>query len=148
MPKLVNGTTYNDQTPDAVISVLEHSRNTRERLRLFLGYETGESWNEEWGVTGFVGRSTGLEKIPILLHNSRSSGGGRILDHCIVAIKSKRGWLYQHKGFKVPETEIKEESEGFSLYLNGAIHACNLKLKQAQRLAEFMRGDRLTKGGK
>ena len=146
---LVNGTTYNDETPARVASVLESARCSGERLRLFYGdTKTGKPWNEENDLCGRIGRSMGPIKIPLLIHSSRSFGGPGLLEHCIVAIKSKRGWLYKHPDFALPETEIKASSvEGYesALYLNGEIHA-NLKSHaKAKRLEAFMRGERLAK---
>lgn len=97
----VNGTTYKDETPEDVIRVLERARMARFRIRVDYGdTETGESWGESFDTTGYVGRSMGPVKIPILVHNARSMGGGGILDHCIVRIEyaNKRdgGVLYEH----------------------------------------------------
>ena len=90
--KVVNGTSYDDRTPDEVIKILEKSR--LDKIRIVLDYgdtKTGKSWNEQFDVTGTIGRSTGNIKIPILIHNSRSIGGGAILDHCIIGIKTSKG---------------------------------------------------------
>jgi len=90
--KEVNGTSYHSETNDKVISVLENCR--RNNIRIILDYgdtKTGKSWNEVYDITGRISRSTGTNKIPILLHNSRSRGGCGILDHCIIGIKESRG---------------------------------------------------------
>lgn len=44
-------------------------------------------WNEQFDVTGYVGRSTGPIKVPLLIHNRRSLGGPAILDHCIIGVR-------------------------------------------------------------
>lgn len=103
MYKVANGTYYSSKTPDKVIEVLENARLGHVRLRLDYGHENGQSWGEVNDVTGYVGRSTGSAKIPILVHNTRSMGGGAILDHCIVKItrsNDKNRVLYQHKTYK------------------------------------------------
>jgi hypothetical protein len=98
--KTINDTYYHNDTPQAVINVLEHVRISGDRIRLFLGdAKTGESWIENNDVLGYVGRSTGPLTVPILLYNARSDGGDHILDQCIVAILSKKGWLYKHPTF-------------------------------------------------
>lgn len=112
--KEINGTSYHAQTPDKVCNVLEQARATRTRIKIDLGYtdeapegkQVGQSWGEIHDVTGYVGRSTGRVKIPLLVYNSRSMGGGAILDHCIVQIKESRGGrvLYQHPNY-IPYTE-------------------------------------------
>lgn len=90
--KIRNGTTYHDETPETLINVLETCRN--HRIRVVLDYgdtETGKSWGDIYDVTGYIGRSTGTKKIPILVFNSRSLGGGAILDHCILSVKTSKG---------------------------------------------------------
>lgn len=97
--KIVNGTSYDVRTPKEVIEELEKARQSRTRLVVDYGdVETGRSWKEEFDVTGYVGRSTGTSKIPLLVYNSRSFGGGSILDHCIIKISLSKGKkvLYQH----------------------------------------------------
>lgn len=98
--KEINGTSYDVRTNDKIINVLEKCRRNGTRIILDYGdTETGESWNEVYDITGRLGRSTGNVKIPILLHNSRSIGGGAILDHCIIGIKESKGGkvLYSYR---------------------------------------------------
>jgi hypothetical protein len=101
MAQIVNGTTYTDETPQAVVDILERYRGSRT-ARLAIEYgdrETGQWWS---GVeTGYVSRSTGSVKIPILVHNSRSMGGPGILDSCIVRIYLARGRqvLWEHPNY-------------------------------------------------
>lgn len=102
---VVNGTTYHDETPAEVIRVLENARIGERRIRLCYGdVKTGRDWLEEYDVTGRVGRSTGTTKIPLILANSRSSGGPGILDHCIVRIttSTKGKVLYSHPLYHKP----------------------------------------------
>lgn len=90
--KEVNGTSYHKETADAVVDVLEKARQNRTRIVLDYGdTKTGKSWGEVHDVAGYVGRSTGIYKVPLLVHNSRSLGGGAILDHCITGIKTSAG---------------------------------------------------------
>ena len=90
--KVVNGTSYSVNTSDKVIEVLERCRNNRTRIVVDYGdVETKESWNEVYDVSGYVGRSNGIYKVPLLIHNSRSLGGGCILTDCILSIKESKG---------------------------------------------------------
>ena len=91
--KVVNGTSYDIRTKDKVIEVLETCRLNDTRIVLNYGsIETGESWNDEgFSIIGRVSRSTGISKIPILLHNSKSTRGRVILDDCIIGIKTSLG---------------------------------------------------------
>jgi len=98
--KIVNGTAYNIKTPDEVIRVLENARATNQRIIVTYGNtSTGASWSDR-GV-GYVGRSGGSTKIPIILFNTRSHGGGPLLEHCIVKIITAKGrkHLYVHPTF-------------------------------------------------
>jgi len=98
--KVVNGTSYHLETPKEVIDVLEACMKSRIRIVIDYGnVKTGESWGEVHDVMGYIGRSTGNVKIPILVYNTRSTGGGGILDHCILSIKESKGKkvLYQLK---------------------------------------------------
>jgi len=97
---VVNGTSYRASTDNKIISVLENARNTNTRIELDYGnVETGESWGERYDILGYVGRSTGTSKIPLLVFNSRSMGGGGIMDNCIVRIRESKGKkvLYKHE---------------------------------------------------
>ena len=103
----VNETSFNKETNLKVIQVLENARKNHFRIKLFYGdIETGRDWGAINDIVGYVGRSNGNFKIPILLYNSKSIWGGSILDDCIVKIeyanKKNGGILYQHpKYFKV-----------------------------------------------
>lgn len=140
-------TCFHGETPQAVRDILTRLCGTRRRIRLFLGdAKTGEAWAEEFHTVGHVSNSTGRLKIPLLIHNARSTGGGAILDHCIVAIKEGGAWLYRHPGFTVGEwTEGKPTSEGYTeaAYHNGGLHAQFKKAGAAARYIAFMTGERM-----
>lgn len=111
---VVNGTSYDIRTPEAVIRVLEQTRINRSRIHVSLGdTDTGRDWLEENMVTGYIGRSTGSVKIPLIVHNARSMGGPGLLDHCIVRIRYASGGhvLYQHPSYHygVMETRILQQ---------------------------------------
>ena len=90
--KIVNGTFYHKDTNDEVIRILEICRRNNTRIVLDYGdIDTGKSWGEIHDITGRVSRSTGEIKIPILVHNSRSWGGGAINDKHIISIKTSLG---------------------------------------------------------
>lgn len=48
--------------------------------------ETGVDWDEEYDIKGYIGNSLGPTKIPILLYNKGSFGGGAIMCNNIVRI--------------------------------------------------------------
>jgi hypothetical protein len=112
--KQVNGTSYDERTLPEVITVLEAARQNRTRLHVSFGStETGEDWLEEFDVHGYVGRSMGPIKVPLLVANRRSLGGGALLDHCIVRIRTSAGGrvLYQHKKYHHGSLEICRKAE-------------------------------------
>ena len=97
--KLENGTCYNAETPDEMIEILEKLRENRTRCRFHWGdIKTGIDWEDDFDVKGRISRSTGPIKIPILIYNERSIGGGGMLTHCIVKITTTKGnkLIYQH----------------------------------------------------
>ena len=84
--KIVNGTSYKDETPDGLIEVLEMSQRTGTRLRLEYGDPaTGRLWGDD-PLTCRIGKSTGSVKIPLAIRNKRSMGGETVLDHCVVRV--------------------------------------------------------------
>jgi len=90
--KTVNNTSYHIDTNDKVIEVLERCRMNNTRIVIDYGnVETKESWNEVNDISGYIGRSTGSVKIPLLVYNNRSIGGSGILSHCILSIKESKG---------------------------------------------------------
>lgn len=102
-------TWFHADTPKRVRDVLENARKSGERLRLFFGdTETGRDWLEECDVMGRIGRSGGLMKVPLLLTGDES-GGGAILDHCIVRIQRVTDGkvLYEHERYQAPTLAIR-----------------------------------------
>lgn len=90
--KIVNGTSYHQDTPDALITALEQARKSKTRVIFDFGNtETKESWGESFDICGYIGRSMGPIKIPILVYNSRSLGGGLILTQHVLSVKTSKG---------------------------------------------------------
>ena len=89
--KVCNGTFYYLDTPDRLIEVLEDIREKKTRIRIEYGnVDTGKSWGETHDISGTIGRTMGPLKCPILLYNSRSTGGGIILTDCILEIRTSK----------------------------------------------------------
>lgn len=101
--KVINDTYYNEETTDKMIQILESLRSNKTRVRFhWEDTKTGLDWGDVYDVTGHISRSTGPKKIPILINNARSMGGGGILTHCIVKITTTRKpkkIIYQHPNY-------------------------------------------------
>lgn len=136
------------ETPQEVKDILAryyaYGRRPGGRLRMIYGDAvTGKAWitQEEVrnfgvrsaGAEGYIGRSTGSQKIPLEIVNSRSMGGGAILDNCIVRIEEAKGkfLLYTHPSFHWT-TEQEQQA---------AIDAQNQKEAERQQQPELSERD-------
>jgi hypothetical protein len=100
--QLDNGTCYNQKADDKMIQLLEDIRLNETRCRFHWGdTKTGLDWGDDCDVKGRISRSTGSIKIPLLIPNRQSSGGGAILTDCIVKITTTKGneVLYEHPSY-------------------------------------------------
>ncbi len=93
---VVHGTSYHVATDPTLVSVLERARSAGTRLRFFLGNPaTGQLWGDV--EVGTIGRSMGPIRVPLVIHNRRSMGGGALMDDCLVAVcRTDRptAWMY------------------------------------------------------
>lgn len=139
--KVVNGMYFSQETNDKVCNILSTSK---ERLRFYYGdIKTGKCWMDEHDIIGTIGRSCGEVKIPLLIKNRTSTGGGGILDHCIIRIDSvtRKTTLYKQDNFHMPIVTAKN----CQVLFDNKVYANCDNTKQAQRLAAFMRGERNAK---
>jgi len=114
-------TSFHPATPPNVRRVLERARNQDTLVRVFYGDTlTGRDWGEEFDTVGYVGRSTGTQKVPLLierlLHGQRfvrACGGNAILDHCIVRIMDATSGrdLYRHALYTPPQFVVSRVSD-------------------------------------
>jgi len=97
---ILNGTSYSGFNPE-IARIIEKHRIRGTRLRFHWGdTETGRDWGDIHDVAGYVGRSCGPVKIPILVHNRRSLGGGAIMSSIVrirYANKQDGGDIYRHE---------------------------------------------------
>ena len=97
-----NHTYFEPNTASKVANILEHYRKERKPIRLFLGNtETGQDWYEENDVVGYVGRSCGTKKVPLLI-DPGENGGTAILCSSIVKLMDVQGndVLWTHPKYK------------------------------------------------
>ena len=153
--RLDNGTCYHSKTDEQVVNVLEKARIARTRIRIFFGdTETGRDWLEEFETVGYIGRSCGEIKVPLLLLSSRSDGGCAVLDHCIVKIMVGREIVYRHPHYHLGNLTIGSCPEVIGKtvmakagYTTGVYHdgknIANFKTgAKAQKYVAFLRGER------
>jgi hypothetical protein len=145
-----SGTYYSAETSDEVIRVIDSLRGTHQRVKIYLGDgETGRDWMEESDKTGKIGRSSGPIKVPILLTNINSHGGGAILDGCIVKIVTSPAAsarvLYQHPRYHQPAMEITNEGlvgkpeYTHTVRIGGDIYSRHTSERSAKRLVSLLR---------
>jgi hypothetical protein len=144
------GTFYHHDTPHEVRAILDTAIANRSRLRLWYGdTETGKQWNDEYDMLGYIGRSTGRIKIPLIIANSRSMGGPGILDNCIIAIATRPGvFAYKHPTLDLGKwTTGPAQSEGYleASFKDGELIGQFKKPGQAARHCGFMTGERFAK---
>ena len=101
--RIRDGTSWDARTSDEVIDVLEKARRNHTRVHLSSGYTEhhaanrekaagsllmeeplgakvlGRDWLEEYDTCGYIGRSTGSIKVPLLIHDKRSCGGPQLV---------------------------------------------------------------------
>lgn len=140
---------WDKNTPEEVKPILERYLHTDTRLRLFFGdIETGRDWEEEFDTIGYIGKSTGTKPILLLIHNSRSMGGGGILTGCIVKIAVHGRTIYEHKNYHHKSHDVKPSDlpEYAEMALSdGVIQARFKKTGQAQKWVDYIEGNRNNK---
>lgn len=150
-----DGSAYSAKTCPEVIAVLDRLMKSKEpiRVRIFYGdAKTGRDWNEENDVIGYLGKSTGVFKIPLLLAKSNSDGGPAILDDCIVKLTVDKQVVYQHPNYHCARFEIRSIEKEDPLTASG--YTCrvvrdgrevmaNFKNEEkARHFVQFMMGER------
>lgn len=85
--KVVNGISFKNETPNDLCVIISNLIGNNKRYRFDFGNtETKVSWNEIYDIDGYIGKSTGMKKVPLLIHNKRSLGGGEISTHRVLSI--------------------------------------------------------------
>ena len=176
--KVCNGTFYSAEALDGVILALEYARVNRIRIRVFYAYKTAgekengvkdsefdvlEVWEDENDCIGWLGRSIGNIKIPILLSSSSSCFGSPILDSRTVLVKTTEGnVLFSADGLKFPEWKVNADSdkktcellyktslmEDFKVYATCKDEDFQKAVRRMEKLSRYMQGVRFTKGGR
>ena len=144
--KIINGYEFDKNTPEDVADILlRYMYDGSVRIRLFYGdTKTGKDWCEEYDTMGYVGGSTGKVKIPLLINNRKSSGGLAILTGSIVRITIDKFEVYRHPKYHIGKVEVKATelpNLPYGVWISGKNYANFKTLVQAQKWAEFIKGN-------
>lgn len=142
----IKETWFHPETPEKVRKVIEKYRKSGDKLRIYYGdVETGRDWLDEFEIIGFVGRSSGLMKIPLLMDDG--IGGSGMLEHCIVKMQDGNTGrvLYQNPNYHQPEFAIRnceknEHGHTHEVTANGEVHARFRSFGKAAAWVAFMTG--------
>jgi hypothetical protein len=146
--KIIDGFYFDEKTEENAIKEILKAYNGKYRIRIWYGDEK-KSWNEEHDVIGTIGKSTGTIKIPLLIKSSRSYGGIRILDYCIVRIDVNYGdckkTRYIKDGVYFPTFYTLYDGEILKVYYNDidgkqTLYGFNKTEKSTINLCNFMNG--------
>ena len=139
-------TTYFDPGTDAKVAKILESCRTHERaIRLILGdIRTGEPWLEEHDVVGWIGRSTGSLKVPLLIE-AGECGGTAILCACILAIIDwgSGDFLYRHAAYQAADLSIRPSDDAerpWDVLRSNEVVASFRDIGKAGAYLAFMRG--------
>jgi hypothetical protein len=138
-------TYFDPGTDPAVAKVLERYRKNEKKLRVFCGdTTTGRDWLEECDVIGTIGRSSGSQKVPLLVPPGESYGAA-ISTACVLRLVD---WetgrdQYRHPLYQVPKFEIVTgdlPKLPYEVLHEGAVHARLRTEPQAMAYIAFMSG--------
>lgn len=146
-----SGFYFSEDTREEVADAVTRAHVNGWRVRVFMGdVKTGEVWPDEWGTMGKVGASCGPCRVPLLVSNARSMGGGSILTGCIVGLtridSGRVEMIYRHPSFNPGEWSAREcvDISGYmsEALHNGKVHARFKQKERASVYCAFMRGER------
>jgi len=87
--QVVNGVSYKLETSDLVVQILEQARSNGTRLTIKYGEpKTGKFWNRT--DSGYIGRGSTTDHLPILLHSKKAGGGICVMDASVLEIREAK----------------------------------------------------------
>lgn len=106
-------TWFDARTPAGVRKALERYRLAGMRVRIFLGdSESGRDWLEAHDVVGWIGRSMGPMRVPLLLGSGQTDGSAILVNNIvrIVDVFTNRE-VYRHPDYHLPLMELTEAAD-------------------------------------
>lgn len=113
------GMFFNEGTEQPIMEQLlaYMNMNPRPRIRIFYGStETGVDYCESDSVIGYIGRSFGAKKIPLLIKATNSSGGEMIKTSNIIRITIDKKDVYKHPKYNCNVDYKQDENGNYVLY--------------------------------
>jgi hypothetical protein len=110
--KVSRGIYFLPDTSNELIKILHDLYLKEERVRFHWGDgKTGLDWGDVYGVFGRLGITTGKQKMYILVHNSRSTGGPLIMTDSIVRIDwaNKKGHAFNNAIYRSTKYHVEKE---------------------------------------
>lgn len=149
---LTSQTWFTPGTSPAVQKILESARDSHRALRLFYGDPTtGRDWMEENDLVGTIGRSTGGQKIPLLIEPGEGGGPAILTDRIVRildALTAKQ--LYQCESYQVPQLRVaqvkdaKMRAKGLQFEVLDAGEICHARFRtefEAHDYVAFLTGE-------
>lgn len=145
---LSNQTFFEFGTDPTVKKVIENLMHKDEMIRLMVGDpETGVDSCSEFEVVGFVGRSCGSMKVPLISEPGENFGGPISTSRVLRILRVRDGKeLYRHPKYQTPNVSVKPEiyekdrSYTWAGFHNGELVARFKKPYDAAEWAEFITG--------
>jgi hypothetical protein len=130
-----------------LMAVLSGGYKLKRRLRVWYGDgKTGESWFEDFNTTGYIGRSCGDFKVPLIISNSRSRGGSALSVGSIIRVDDiktrKTLWKIHNYQDKLELFHLKGNKLPWQVCGRSTTLACFETEEKARRWIDFQQGRR------
>ena len=135
------------QVDNCLMSVLSECYRQKRRVRLWYGdRKSGESYFEAFETTGRIGRSYGDFKIPLVIPNSRSWGGGALSIGSLIRVDDikarKTLWKVPNYYDKLELFHVKGNKLPWQVCGRSTTLACFETEEKARRWIDFQQGRR------
>lgn len=109
---------------------------------------TGRDWMEETDVVGRIGRSTGSQKVPLLIGPGERCGAAILTDSIVRLMDAHGSELYRHPNYQAPnltlspeiDEEMRKSGYRWGASRDGSLGARSPNVYSAAEYVEFMVG--------